>query len=327
MTVTPGARAHLVERAVEALGDSSLPPPAAPPMAPTPRPNARPYSLAEQAVAAMEKAGSAAPLLAPAPVAAAPPKTPQPATSRPPISMAALEKAGMSVSNRSRSRLSEEIAVVQHQILRAAGAAEKSDRKGCLVLVTSARPGEGKSFCSLNIAAGMAVHGAQRVVLVDADGKVKSISDLLGCSDAPGLHDLAAVPAAPVAPFVLPTALGKLSVLPFGTAAKGEDGANATAHVVAALQRIAAALPDHVIIIDTPPCLSTSDPSTMAAVADQVVMIIEAERTQRNEVEAALDMLDACPNIRLLLNRVELAVSDAFGAYGVYGDYGKSPAT
>lgn len=331
MTVTPRARTHLVERAVEALNDAGLTP--APPQAnvPPPATGGRPYSLAEQAVAAMEKAGGvsalAAPPLPPAPPVMAPAPKPAPLPSaQPRISMALLEKAGMSVTSRSRSRLSEEIAVVQNQVLRTARSAERTERRGGIVLVTSARPGEGKSFCSLNIAAGMAIHGAQLVLLVDADGKRQCLSELLGCADAPGLRNLAAHSSQLIAPLILPTDVARLSVLTFGTEAQDQDGRAAAAHMVAALQRVAAALPDHVIVIDTPPCLSTSDPSTFAAIADQVVMVVEAERTQRNEVEAALDMVDTCPNIQLLLNRVELAVSDAFGAYGVYDSNGKPQA-
>jgi protein-tyrosine kinase len=74
-----------------------------------------------------------------------------------------------------------------------------------------------------------------------------------------------------------------------------------------------------VLVLDSPPCLSTSDCSALAAVAGQVVLVVNAEKTLRNEVEAALDMLDACPLLQLLLNRVRLTVNDTFGARGDYG--------
>jgi receptor protein-tyrosine kinase len=44
-------------------------------------------------------------------------------------------------------------------------------------------------------------------------------------------------------------------------------------------------------------------------------MVVEAERTRRNEVEAALDLVQTCPTITLLLNKTQLATSDTFGAY------------
>ncbi len=45
-------------------------------------------------------------------------------------------------------------------------------------------------------------------------------------------------------------------------------------------------------------------------------MLIEAQQTQRAEVEAALDLVEACPTVALLLNKVQLTGSDTFGAYG-----------
>ena len=50
-------------------------------------------------------------------------------------------------------------------------------------------------------------------------------------------------------------------------------------------------------------------------------MVIEAERTQRSEVEAALDLVRVCPNITMLLNKVQLTSSHTFGAYDYYGNY------
>ena len=50
-------------------------------------------------------------------------------------------------------------------------------------------------------------------------------------------------------------------------------------------------------------------------------MVIEAERTQRSEVEAALDLVRVCPTITMLLNKVRLTTSHTFGAYDYYGSY------
>jgi receptor protein-tyrosine kinase len=36
-------------------------------------------------------------------------------------------------------------------------------------------------------------------------------------------------------------------------------------------------------------------------------------------VEAALDVVEACPSLHLLLNQTRFTASDSFGAYGAYG--------
>jgi len=50
-------------------------------------------------------------------------------------------------------------------------------------------------------------------------------------------------------------------------------------------------------------------------------MVVEAERTQRNEVEAAIDLVKLCPKITLLLNKIQTTSSNTFGAYDYYGSY------
>ena len=72
------------------------------------------------------------------------------------------------------------------------------------------------------------------------------------------------------------------------------------------------------MILDAAPCLSTSDPAALAPVVGQILFVVEAERTQRDEVEAALDLIQACPLIMLLLNKVQMSTRYTFGAYSNY---------
>jgi len=303
MNAAPKSRAHLVERAVEAMSGRAAAPPetlAAPPPPPPPPP----------------------------PTGSGPGSGPGPRPSQPPapeIGLDVLAAAGLVVApvGTVRSRLSEEIAVVQHSVLRTLKATRATDgRCPRIVLITSARPGEGKTFMALNLAASLANSGTRPVVLVDVDGKQGSISQLLGQEDTPGLRMLAADPSRQAATMLVPTAVKRLSLLSFGPLPESVPGIPPGQLVVAALLRLAAALPEHLIILDTPPCLSTSDPGALAPVAGQVLMVVEAERTQRSEVEAALDMVDSCPTLQLVLNRAVLTANDTFGAYGGYGAYG-----
>jgi len=57
-------------------------------------------------------------------------------------------------------------------------------------------------------------------------------------------------------------------------------------------------------VIDSPACLSNSDPIELASVVGQIVLVVEAGQTRRKDVEGALDLIDACPNISLVLNRM-----------------------
>lgn len=309
----PPRQRHLAERAVEAL--------AAPGVAPKTEREHGGLSLAERAMAALPLAQPPRPA---SDDEARPPAGARDAEPDPPpprVTLAQLEKAGLSASGAWRSRLSEEIGIVQYQILRTAKGMPPGQGHG-IVMVTSARPNEGKSFCALNIAAGIALHRGGQVILVDTDSKRMSMTEMLECQAEKGLRGLSAEPSRPVGDFLLTTEIRNLSFLPFGTPGSGNGTLRHGGEIGAAIQRLANALPNHIIVLDTPPCLSTSDPSTLAGIAGQVVMVVRAEDTRRTEVEAALDMVDSCEKIQLLLNRVELTASDTFGAYGSYGGHG-----
>ncbi|MBC9180147.1 P-loop NTPase [Pseudoroseomonas ludipueritiae] len=246
---------------------------------------------------------------APGPVPA-----PPPAAATPAIPASALAAAGLMAAP-GRSLALEEMKLVQQQVLR--GIEEAPGAHGRVVLVASARPGEGKSFIALNLAAALASNGGRPVVLVDADGRRGAISDILGAA-SPGLRNLTLAPQGGMPP-LLATALERLLFLPYGATPDGQDSAPPRGNALAgAIARLARGLPGHVLVLDTPPILATSDAHALAAVAGQVVMVVGAEQTRDEEVEAALDMLEACPRLQLLLNRVRLAASGSFGA-----DYGK----
>lgn len=302
MTPSAAPRAHLVERAIEAMGTVPRARSAPPPPLPAER------RLAEVVVAPL-----------PEPVAAAP------APRRPVLAMARLEEAGLTftLEGNARSKLMEELALIQHPLLRSLapgpGEARAAAARRHVIMVTSARRGEGKSFTSLNLAASIAATTAQQVLLVDVDGGASSLSRRLGLMTERGLLSLAAEPGQPKEALLLPTAIERLSILPHGWLMTGRSRPPAADALSVAIRALAVALPGHVLILDTPPALSTSDAQGLASLVGQVIVVVAAESTQRDEVEATLDLVEACPLLHLLLNRSRLATNDSFGAHGEYG--------
>ena len=175
-----------------------------------------------------------------------------------------------------------------------------------LVMVTSARPGEGKSFAALNIAAGIARQQDREVLLVDADGKPDSLGQKLGLAGSPGLLDLVAEPGLDLTELVVPSELPKLSLLPVGRPLEQSAELFATRQMASIISGLGRRYADRIVLLDAPPCLSSSDPSTLAPLVGQVVFVIQAEQTQRDEVKSALDLVQSCPIIMLLLNKVQM---------------------
>jgi protein-tyrosine kinase len=234
----------------------------------------------------------------------------------PPVTIAQLQRAGVVLLGGGRSRTTEEFRICVGRLVRAlrelrAGAAN-------LVMVTSPRPGEGKSFSALNMASSIAQNGVAEVLLIDCDAKPFSISAQLEQRQMPGLLDLTADPGLALSETILRSEVPGLSILPIGRVVEGGDN-GLTRPALSTIERIARSYPHHVVLLDTPPCLSTSDPSTLSQVVDAAVLIVQAERTQRTEIEASIELLQHCPNIMLMLNQLRMHSTASFGNYYYYG--------
>jgi receptor protein-tyrosine kinase len=235
------------------------------------------------------------------------------------IDAVALERAGMVDWSRTRSRVSEEFRLVQRQILRNAFAPPGAEPGFTnLLMVTSARPGEGKSFTAVNLAGSIARQGNNHVLLVDADSKRDSICYPMGLADAPGLLDLAANPKLDPGPLIVKTPIEQLSILPIGRERERSPVLFSSQEMIRLIQNLGRRYADRLLVLDAPPCLSTSDPAVLAPVVGQVLFVVEAERTQKGEIEASLDLIQACPTIALVLNKQQISSRYTFGAYSSY---------
>jgi receptor protein-tyrosine kinase len=234
------------------------------------------------------------------------------------VDAVSLERAGMVDWSRTRTRISEEFRLVQRQILRSAFGPGAEPGFSNLLLVTSARPGEGKSFMSANLAGSIARQGDHHVLLVDADSKRDSVCYNLGLAQSRGLLDLAANPKLDPAPLIVKTPIERLSILPVGRERERSAELFSTKEMTRLIQSLGRRYADRLLILDAPPCLSTSDPAVLAQVVGQILFVVEADRTQRDEIEASLDLIQACPTITLVLNKQQISSRYTFGAYSSY---------
>ena len=234
------------------------------------------------------------------------------------VDAVALERGGMVDWSRTRSRISEEFRLVQRQILRTAFGPGSDPGFSNLLMVTSARPGEGKSFTSVNLAGSIARQGDHHVLLVDADSKRDSFCYSLGLAESRGLLDLVANPKLDPSPLIVKTPIERLSILPVGRERERSAELFSTKEMTRLIQSLGRRYADRLLILDAPPCLSTSDPAVLAPVVGQILFVVEADRTQRDEVEASLDLIQACQTITLVLNKQQISSRYTFGAYSSY---------
>ena len=82
------------------------------------------------------------------------------------------------------------------------------------------------------------------------------------------------------------------------------------------IAQLLAANPRRIIIIDSPPALAASAASVLAMRVGQVMLVVRADRTPESELRAAVNILDGCEHIQLVLNAVSFVQGGArFGSY------------
>ncbi|MGA1538790.1 MAG: GumC family protein [Chthoniobacterales bacterium] len=200
-------------------------------------------------------------------------------------------------------------------------------------LITSAIPGEGKTFTSSNFAATLAQQGF-RVLLIDADLRKPSVSKLFFNKNLqPGLSEVL-MGSCPVGEAIIETGIEKLSVLPAGGIAPNPSELLAQPAFGELIDKLRGEYDR--IVIDSSPVLAVRDPLLLAKSVDDSCLIVRAGHSPAKATIQAVRLLaDAeTPASGVVLNSVRQGSSAyyayayrTYGTYGAKGVYGDSPAS
>ncbi|THF63665.1 tyrosine-protein kinase family protein [Pseudothauera nasutitermitis] len=297
-------------------------------------------SLIEKAAERLEKLREAGalpagntdtPAAVPAPAVrspAVPPAAPAPAAGAAPqasartvrIDLAGLARDGMVTPDLPRTPIAEEYRVIKRPLLRnLQGKGAAAVDNGNLIMVSSALPGEGKSFTAINLAISIAMELDHTVLLVDADVSRPSVLQRLGLPPEKGLMDVL-TGGAELGEVLLRTNVDKLTLLPAGRTHQRATELLASDAMIALLEEMATRYAERVIVFDSPPLLVTTEARELATHMGQVVLVVEANRTTHATVKQALATIENCPVKLMVLNKA--AERGPAGYYGYSYGYG-----
>ena len=255
---------------------------------------------------------------------AATPKHAPAATKSPEIKLdlVAISASGLLVPDAARSQLADEFRVIKRPLIaNAMGKGVTPIPNGNLIMVTSALPGEGKSFSAINLAISIAMELDNTVMLVDADVARPSVLNMLGLPPSKGLLDVLEQNSVDISGVLLRTNIEKLSILPSGTPHPRATELLASDTMVRLLDDMARRYSDRIIIFDSPPLLLTTESRVLATHMGQVVIIVNAGNTLQAAVKQAIATIESCPIKMMVLNQVRAANVDGYG-YGYGYGYG-----
>lgn len=250
------------------------------------------------------------------------------------IDYAFLARQGFFTPKDRPQRLALEMRAIKRRLLRrldfkktggrrrpAAGDGLVASRQRNVVLTTSTRPAEGKTFTAINLALSLAIEDKIGTVLIDADVPRPKIMSHFGLSAGPGLTDLIARPGeVRLGDCLLRAQDAPLCLLP-----EGEQGGSGTdlfsrEEAGQVIRDLSARFADRIVIIDAPPVLATPEATILARHCDEVCFVVEANGTPEPAVATALDeVLDVTERVSLVLNKC--LVSESAIHYGSYEEY------
>ena len=211
---------------------------------------------------------------------------------------------GMVTAAAGRTRLLEDFRVIKRPLLQRAFAERaEGEKPGNLIMVTSSLPGEGKTYCAINLAMSIAMELDHTVLLVDADVARPSVLRSLGLPAHRGLMDILLDDKIDMADVMLRTNVDTLSILPAGTSTPRATELLASSAMSSLVDEIAHRYPDRVVIFDSPPLLLTSESRVLASHMGQIVMVVEAQTTTQHAVKEALHQLEGYQNVNLIYNK------------------------
>jgi exopolysaccharide/PEP-CTERM locus tyrosine autokinase len=196
--------------------------------------------------------------------------------------------------------------------------------QGNLIMVTSAVPGEGKTFTAVNLALAFAQERDHTVLLVDCDVTKQGMSRLLGIERRrPDVTDLLASDNMPISDALLRTDVPGLVLLPAGKPHEYITEMIASHRMERIVNELATRYSDRIVVLDGPPLLSTPEAQVLTGLAGQIVYVIEAGKTPYAIVQDALDMLPRDKAIGMLLNKSESISNRGGYYYNYYAAYGE----
>lgn len=232
-----------------------------------------------------------------------------------------LREQGLIVPEGMVTTLLEEFRIVKRQLLLQAAdlRRQRAGAMGQRILIASPHPGEGKTYCALNLALSIAAEKESEVLLVDADFAKPSILTKLGIPGGPGLMDALMNENVDVADLVVGTDVPGLWVLPAGEDTNTDSEYLSSSRTARVLYRLTQGAPNRMVIFDSPPVLAASPAAELAKHVGQTVVVVRADQTGKGALDDALSLLGGCPNLQLLLNGAQFSPSGRrFGSYYGY---------
>jgi exopolysaccharide/PEP-CTERM locus tyrosine autokinase len=230
-----------------------------------------------------------------------------------------LDKNGHISLNGERKQINEEYREIKRKLLaNSFGPLAKTLHNPNIIMVTSSRPSEGKTFTATNLAMSIASEQDKTVLLVDADVLKPNVLRTLGLENRQGLMEYLKGDVEDIADVLYPTNIDKLKIIPAGRSHHLSTELLASQKMHDTVDEFANRYPDRIVIFDTPPLIGINESAILANFAGQAVVVVEEGRAKMSDIKLSVERLNPEMAIGFVVNKSVHNDTDGSGYYGYY---------
>ena len=230
-----------------------------------------------------------------------------------------LESRGFLIDDGTRKSIKDEFKQIKRKLLNNAfGAGSKTLQNSNLVMVSSSKPNEGKTFIAINLALSIALEQDKTVLLIDADVLRPSINRELGFREVPGLIEYLLGEKNDISEIMYSTNIDKLKIIPSGEPHHLSNELLASDRMESFAKELAERYPDRIVIFDCPPLIGVTETLVLANLMGQAIVVVEESKTLLADIKKATENLNENLALGLVLNKAIRSHKDMYGYYG-YG--------
>jgi len=172
------------------------------------------------------------------------------------------------------------------------------------ILVTSATPGEGKSFISANLAVCIAQNLDDHVLLIDCDLRNPTIHSILGYDKVPGLSEYL-TKGVSLSSLLLKTAIDKLTILPGGALPENPSELLSSEQMSLLIKEVEKKYKDRYILIDSPPANLTAETKAISKLVDGILIVVNYGSASHKLVKTLIKTVEKDKILGVVANRFD----------------------
>lgn len=204
--------------------------------------------------------------------------------------------------NRIISAIQDQSILDTYNLLRTQILQKTRDKGWNTIMITSPRAGEGKTTTALNLALSIAREAMQTALVVDTNLRSPKLDKLLDLQCSKGLTDYL-LDSSGVSELLVNPNLDKFVLLPAGRALSGSTDILSSPRMQELVNELKNRYPDRYVLFDCPHLLNMPDSLLFSSYVDAVILVVEAGKTSREDIDHSLQLLEGKNILGLVLNK------------------------